>query len=150
MKGLCFFIALCLGACAGTGQITPEYAPMDLAPGTPPCLESEPNGRCTLFEASFIQLIARPDLFDGRRVHVRGFANLQFEANALYLSQEMFTHGSSRDAIWLDVEGMGVTPPFRRGYADVEGTFESTFRGHFGMFSGSIRNITVFKQAVRR
>lgn len=103
-------------------------------------------GPCRLYDASFVQLLSRPELFDQRRLVVSGYANLEFEGNALYLSEELYRHGSSRDAIWLDLEGISSPPSFRRGYAVVEGTFAAGPGGHLGMFGGTISHITRFDQ----
>jgi hypothetical protein len=70
-----------------------------------------------------------------------GFMNLEFEGNALYVSEEFFRHGATQDALWLDVEGMTVKPPFHQGYVIVQGTFDGERRGHLGMFAGTIQRI---------
>ena len=45
------------------------------------------GGPCVLWGPSLIELIARPELYDGKRVRVIGFVNLQFEGNGLYVSR---------------------------------------------------------------
>ena len=85
--------------------------------------------------------MARPELYDGRKILIVAFVNLEFEGNAAYFSEEMQRHGSSRDAVWLDLTGMAHAPTFRRGYAYVEGTFSAGPGGHFGMFGGTISRI---------
>ena len=51
---------------------------------------------------------------------------LEFEGNALYLSEEQYLHGDAADAIWIDVEGMKIKPPF----------------SHFGLFAGTLESVT--------
>lgn len=152
MRPFLLLVALLLTTgCASRETLTPAYAPLSLVVGFPACAEQAENGDCTLFEVSIVQLLARPELFAGKRVRVIGFVNLEFEGNALYLSRELFEHGGSRDAIWVDVEGLPSAMKFRRGYALVEGTFSAGPSGHFGMFSGQIAKITRFEPwSVRR
>lgn len=94
-----------------------------------------------MYDASFIQLIARPEIYNGKRIQVVGFVNLEFEGNALYLSEELQRHGSEREAVWLDISTMPHPPTFRRGYAYVKGAFTAGPGGHFGMFAGTLSNI---------
>src|SRR5437870_2929981 len=53
-------------------------------------------------DVSMVQLIATPEKFDGRFVHVFGFLNLEFEGDALYLHREDFVHGLDRNAVWVN------------------------------------------------
>jgi len=107
----------------------------------PACIKPSDDGNCSVYDASFIQLIARPETYDGKGIVVKGFVNLEFEGNAPYLSEDLQRFGSSRDAIWLDVTNISPALTFRRGYALVEGTFEAGPGGHFGMFGGTITHI---------
>jgi hypothetical protein len=104
-------------------------------------MEQASDGSCAVYDASFIQLIARPETFNGKRIQVVGFVNLEFEGNALYLSEELQRHGNTRDAVWLDISDIARAPTFRRGYAYVQGTFTAGPGGHFGMFAGTLSKI---------
>jgi len=57
---------------------------------------------------SIIQLLASPERFNSQRVIVRGFANLAFEGNALYLHKEDFDHGLTNNALRLAVPRDGA------------------------------------------
>src|SRR6266850_7297599 len=50
------------------------------------CAEVDENDRCLSYQVSLLELVARPELFDGKRVRVTGYVHLEFEGNALYLS----------------------------------------------------------------
>ena len=91
---------------------------------------------------SFIRVVARPELYDGKRVQLVGYMNLEFEGNALYPSEEAWLHGQTADALWIDVEGMTAQPPFPRGWVLIEATFNGERHGHFGLFAGTLEHVT--------
>ena len=110
------------------------------------CLEADAAGACTLYGVSLLELIANPERFHGRRVLVRGYARIEFEGSAVYLSKESFEASSRRDALWLTpAAGSPFAEPgatFGPRYADVVGRFDALDRGHFGMYSGAINDAT--------
>ena len=117
------------------------------------CEEAErEGGPCTLWGPSLIELIARPELYDGKRVRVIGFVNFEFEGNALYVSQEDWLQGITPNGVWLDpqlalpagIERDTTSPYYRpnRRYALLEGKFHGGPGGHLSMWSGSIDSIT--------
>lgn len=110
-------------------------------------IASERDTTCVLYAPSIIELIARPEVYDGKRVRLIGFANLEFEGNSLYLGREDYLQMISRNGLWLDV-GDSVAKQFAKelpGYVIVEGEFSSSDRGHFGMWSGAIKNVSRFQ-----
>ncbi len=107
------------------------------------CEEKTSAGACTLYGVSLVELIARPELFNGRRVRVIGFVNVEFEGNGIYLSREDWRHAISRNGLWIDPPD-SVRTPIQR-YMIVEGTFDAAHRGHMGMWSGAIRQVTRFE-----
>jgi hypothetical protein len=56
---------------------------------------------CLLWGPSLLELITRPELYDGRRVHLVGWVNFAFEGNALYLSRGDWENGLTRSAVWI-------------------------------------------------
>src|SRR5574341_109360 len=112
-------------------------------------------------DVSIKDLIAAPAKYDGKRVRVVGYALVQFEATALFISESDMSNGITRNALWLifPFEEMqdGITyrslvDGFRylrcrilnKRYVCVEGVFDKAKRGHMGLFSGGIRNIRQF------
>lgn len=135
-------LALLLAAvgCRSGVDLTPAHAEVDL-----PVSESFGIGRSgdeTIEFPPFVRVIARPELYDGKMIQLIGYMNLEFEGNGIYQSEELFKHGGSADALWLDVEGMRCKPPFSRGWVLIEGTFNGERRGHFGMYAGTLEKIT--------
>lgn len=92
---------------------------------------------------TMVQLIANPQRFDGKLIRVIGFLRLEFEGNVLYLHREDYEHALLGDGIWVD-----VTPEIEKHSKDLnmhyvllEGVFNSTDKGHMGMWSGTITQI---------
>lgn len=106
------------------------------------------GGPCVLWGPSLIELIARPELYNGKRVRVIGFVNFEFEGNGLYVSREDWRHSIYRNGVWIDpparVEGDSLPPleTLNQRYVLVEATFRAGAGGHFGMWSGSLANVT--------
>jgi hypothetical protein len=90
-----------------------------------------------------VQLLATPERFDGKRIAVAGWCNLEFEGNALYFHEVDFRYGLVTNAIWLEVPH--PLPEKHRAahgnYAGVVGTYHSGRGGHFGRYAGSIGDI---------
>lgn len=92
-------------------------------------------------QVSMVSLLADPRRFDGVRVLTFGYAVVEFENSAVYLSASDADHVITANAVWLDLESM-PDPSVSGGYVLVEGAFDATSRGHGGMFAGTIRAIS--------
>ena len=92
---------------------------------------------------SLISLIATPQKFFGQKVRVIGYLHLEFEGNGLYLNKDDFKNGISKNAIWIEI-GPKHSPfsKFNDYYVLMEGTFDDKNKGHMGMMSGSLKDIT--------
>jgi hypothetical protein len=98
-----------------------------------------------------VELISRPELYDMKPVRVIGFVNLEFEGNGLYLHEEDWRHSIYRNGIWIDPP-LGIEPDsggtngaINRQYVLVEGVFDASDRGHMGMWSGGLHNVTRYE-----
>jgi hypothetical protein len=108
----------------------------------PPVHGAEPK------DVSMVQLLADPSALDGRVVRVVGFCHLEFEGNALYLHREDFEQSNLKNSVWLAFSPM--LPPAKEAlvaklsdrYILVEATVDSREKGHFGMFSAELKDIT--------
>ena len=101
------------------------------------------NGYCFL---SMIDLIANPELFDGKKVMVKGYVHFQFEGDAIYLHKEDFLYGISHNALWLSLSSSKRANEFSEcqdSYALVRGTFRAGWghRGQYDMASGELSDI---------
>lgn len=99
-----------------------------------------------LWGPSMIELIARPELYDGKRVRVFGFVNFEFEGNGLYVSREDWKQSISRNGVWIDPPVESDTgsriQKLNQRYALVEATFRAKEGGHFNLWSGKLEQVT--------
>ncbi|WP_395751049.1 hypothetical protein [Prosthecobacter sp.] len=89
---------------------------------------------------SLIQLIANPKAYDGVRVRVIGFLNVEFEGDAIYLHEDDFKHSITKNGLWVDASS--IKPGLKQKYVLIEGTFDAKMTGHMGLWSGSLQEIT--------
>ncbi|MGH7512435.1 MAG: hypothetical protein ACREOQ_05855 [Gemmatimonadales bacterium] len=111
--------------------------------------------RCVLWGPSLVELVTRPELYDGKPVRVIGFVNLEFEGNGLYLHEDDWRHAIYRNGVWidppqgLDPDSDGTNVPVNRQYVLVEAVFDANDHGHLGMWSGRLRKVTRFEPWTR-
>lgn len=98
-------------------------------------------------QVSLIQLIANPKDYHGKVVRVIGFVRLGFEGNAIYLHQDDYTHGITKNGLWIDVadEIRKKQKDYDQKHVLLEGTFNAKETGHMGLWSGSIQKISRFQ-----
>src|SRR5688572_9432758 len=93
----------CALACSPRDTPAPERAQIARSEDAARCevVELE-GGPCVLWGPSIIELIARPEVYDGKRVQVIGFVNFEFEGNGLYVSKEDWEQSIYRNGVWID------------------------------------------------
>ena len=123
--------AVVLAAC-------PEVASQAL-----PQLSQRPVFHDGALSVSLIELISRPNDFSGKRVIVKGVANIEFEGTALYLHSEDRVYTNYPNALWLSLsrDSPLYKPSLTGKYVVVVGEFNAGWRGHNGVYSGTITNI---------
>jgi hypothetical protein len=93
---------------------------------------------------SILQLIVTPERYDGKRVQVEGFLHLEFEGNALYLSENDYIHHLHKNGLWV-MRNSVINERFQKlnsHYVIVIGTFDAANKGHMSMNSGTLRDIS--------
>ena len=91
---------------------------------------------------SIINLIATPEKYHNQKVRVIGFAKIEFEGNAIYLSENDAKVRISSNALWLSIgKDFKKYRPLHNKYVIVEGRFDANAHGHGGLFSGGIKEI---------
>jgi len=92
---------------------------------------------------SIVKLIASPIEYDGKYIRVIGYVSLEFEGTAVYLNQDDYKYGITKNAMWLDIakSDRDVYKESDQKYALIEGTFDAKGYGHQGLFSGTIKSI---------
>ena len=93
-----------------------------------------------------MNLIATPERYDGSLVRIIGFVAIEREGNAVYLSSGDYLQRIYRNGIWIDLEGTSISDEARvrcnRAFCLLEGTFKMIERGHLGLFSGSLQQVS--------
>jgi len=107
-------------------------------------LSAAPISRAQNNAVSIVQLIANPEKYDGKVVQVTGFLRLEFEGNAIYLHEDDYRHGITKNGLMV-VRNLKVdekADKFDLHYVVLEGTFDAGNHGNMGLNSGTITNIT--------
>ena len=94
---------------------------------------------------SIVQLIANPDAFNGKKVCVIGYAIIEFEGNAIFLSEESAEHGVFKNSLSLSVNTEKYEK-FSEKYCIIEGIFDSALKRHWGGSSGGLKDIVKFNE----
>lgn len=95
---------------------------------------------------SMLELIGNADKYDGKLVNVTGVGYIEFENQALYLT-EADAEYSTGNSIWLEFDEGAITDEMlesNRKYVIVEGVFDKDNRGHMGAHSGTIEHVSRF------
>ena len=90
---------------------------------------------------SLIHLIQHPDIYNQKQVRVIGFASLDFEGKAIYVSKADYENAITKNSLWLDIELTENIKKCHKKYILVEGVFDQSNLGHLKLFSGAIGHI---------
>ncbi|EEV0136582.1 hypothetical protein ACIXPW_002266 [Escherichia coli] len=105
---------------------------------------------------SMTALLAQPEKYHLQKVVVEGIGNIEFEGNALYLNKESWENFVQSDSVWLDIDFPNPVVTLARArqlngdYVRIAGTFDMDIRGHLGMWSGGIIDITLYERVANR
>jgi hypothetical protein len=98
---------------------------------------------------SLIQIIANPDRYHNKKVCVIGFLRLQFEGNAIYISENDDKYMIWSNALWISLEDntLQTTSPaivekFNERWVCITGIFDKDCHGSWGHYQGAIKNIS--------
>lgn len=98
-------------------------------------------------DVTMTQLLATPERYDGKLVRVKGVGNLEFEGNALYLSEQDWKHFTNA-AVWInlgDEISYEEAQKYNGKYVLVEGIFDQEDKGHMGLFHGAISDVSRYE-----
>lgn len=106
----------------------------------------------TIF-TSILRLLARPELYLGKRVQVIGFYRRGQELRSVFLSSDDARAGNPQNALWVDFSGIErnklIDSRVKSGWVQVAGTFyydPAKGAGHMGMWPAELREITFFQR----
>jgi len=93
---------------------------------------------------SIVRLLGAPEQYDGKKVQITGFMNLEFEGNAIYLSKADYDNGVYKNGLWLEVDSARApqAKTLSGQYVLLEGTFRTRNHGHLGLWSGAVTDVT--------
>lgn len=95
---------------------------------------------------SLIHLIQHPEKYHKQEIQVIGFAAVEFEHLALYVSTEAYQHAITKNAVWIEVDRTNEAHKrLHKKFALVQGRFDMEHQGHLRMYSGCITDITRFE-----
>ncbi|SFO58762.1 hypothetical protein SAMN05428949_5890 [Chitinophaga sp. YR627] len=101
--------------------------------------------RGLLQRVSLVNLIANPQKYDGKKIHVTGYLHLEFEGNAIYLHEDDCKNFIPENGFWVafSPQLMSELNPksFNNKYVTIKGTFNASSKGHRELFGGTIENI---------
>jgi hypothetical protein len=97
---------------------------------------------------SLIRLIATPEAFNGKLIRVIGYVRIEFEHYAIYVHREDDQFKILKNGIALDLPADVIArrTEYDGKYVLLEGTFDSTRRGHMSASSGLIGAIRRFQE----
>ena len=90
---------------------------------------------------ALMHLIQNPEIYHMKQVRVIGYAAVEFENTALYVSKDDYENTITKNAVWLDIEIGEATKKYDRKFVLVEGIFDKNDLGHLKMFSGALVKI---------
>jgi hypothetical protein len=94
-------------------------------------------------DVSMIQLIATPEKYQGQRIRVLAFLRIEFEGDAVYLHKQDYEQAIYRNGLWIDLPNtISFSKNMSNQYVLVEGVFDGKRKGHLGLWSGTITNVT--------
>jgi hypothetical protein len=94
---------------------------------------------------SLIHILQNPEQYADKPVRVVGVASVKFEVTGLYVSQDDMRNAVTKNALWIEVPSNEETRKLSGKYVIVEGVFDPKRKGHLGMWSGTIKDVTRFE-----
>ncbi|GAB5562454.1 MAG: hypothetical protein SynsKO_41010 [Synoicihabitans sp.] len=96
-------------------------------------------------QVSMMRLLGSPEEFHGKRIRVIGFVHLEFEGDGIYLHREDFNQRIYKNGLWISAlpEVREKLQSLNDRYVFVEGIFRTDQKGHMGLWSGSIMDVSI-------
>ncbi len=99
-----------------------------------------------IYCVSLINLIASPEKFDGKRVRVDGVSCLNYEGEALYLSEYDYIHVFTKNSIRMQIDdSLSVDKDTNGKAVIVEGVFRKIKEGTIELHSGYLDDISRYE-----
>ena len=97
-----------------------------------------------VYSVSMIKLLANPERYNGKRIILHGYLNLEFEGNALYFHKDDYLQNILKNSVWVNLNDKIAEQAhkYNKAYVTILGTFDNEDTGHMGVFGGGLKNIT--------
>lgn len=126
----------------GCGDGTQQLPPITHSPRADVYAKCFPSASdCTTYRPSLIELVVRPEWYDGVRVSVEGILGLGDGESALYRSVEDYEVQNAANALWVPISGAqcrGSCAPFGGRWVAVTGRYRASQRGPSGAYGGGV------------
>ena len=99
---------------------------------------------------SMIQLIAAPQKYHNKLIRVIGVSHIGFESNSIWLNKEHYRNNVIYNSLWIKPNYTILKTTAKKlqkmngNYVLIEGYFNQNNKGHFGMYIGTIEEISRF------
>lgn len=122
-----------------------------LSSGVRSLTAQEARTRAERIRTPLVRIHAVPETFQGKDVLISGACSQAFESSALYADEYSRAHGFCQNALWMDTsllskEELEKLEKAHGKAIHVIGVFDATTKGHFGLFSGTVK-VTRFVMA---
>lgn len=105
-----------------------------------------------VYSISLTNLITTPEKYHNEKVMVTGYLNLEFEGNGIYLSEADYLNNIHKNGLWVSFgKDLEIEPlvSFNKKHVSIIGTFDMNDKGHFGLWSGAIIEISLIDFRVK-
>ena len=106
------------------------------------------SAKSKAIDVSLMDLICNPENYHGKLVRVIGVARIEFEGNGIWFTEEHYKYGIYKNSLWIELnyETLGASRKdlmeYNGKYVLMEGVFDKNKKGHMGMNSGTLKNVT--------
>ncbi len=113
-------------------------------------IENANNSKEKPIKVTLKKLSKNPEKYHGKVVSVRGFITMEYEGTAVFKNEKEYLNRQNKrnSKYWLMISTKDLYKLEKEcSYKDatITGQFNSTFKGHFEMYNGSIWNIRNIK-----
>lgn len=93
---------------------------------------------------SILDLLARPDAYDGKFIRIDGFLHVKFEDCAVFMTKEHADYLMGKYGLWVSFKtGEFIKQKdYDCKYVLLEGVFNKSGHGHMQLFGGELREVS--------
>ena len=102
------------------------------------------NGHNSPYRIPINEILASPDVYEGTHVQVVGYLNLDWEADAVYLTKKDFTANRYKRGLWLHINQFKFknASKLKGHYVVIDAVFDANDHGHENLWGGALKGVT--------